>query len=77
VTQTNQPPAKPGRFNPDQCIHCGEHMAKTEALPFLTGDGGHVWLHDGCHGEWTTQRRGEAVTALAQLGLTPRYKAEG
>ena len=43
-----------------------------DGLPFLTGDGGHVWLHNGCHGDWTAQRRAEAVAALAILGLRPQ-----
>lgn len=40
-------------------------------LPFLTGGGRHMWLHSGCHGDWTAQRRAEAVAALAILGLRP------
>ncbi len=53
---------------PERCAHCGESLGE-EGLPYLTGDGGHVWLHTGCHGDWTAQRRTEAVAALAILGL--------
>ncbi len=35
----------------------------------LTGDGGHVWLHSGCHGNWACQRRATAVVAFAGFGL--------
>ena len=38
-------------------------------LPYLTGDGGHVWLHSGCYGDWVAQRRALAVAALVILGL--------
>jgi hypothetical protein len=65
----------PTQGNADLCIHCEERMPENEALPVLTGDGGHVWLHDGCHGDWTAQRRAEAVAALAILGLRPPTEA--
>lgn len=42
---------------------------------FLTGDSGHTWLHSDCHGDWTAQRRAEAVEALTILGLRPLTKA--
>ena len=40
-------------------------------LPFLTGGDRHMRLNSGCHGDWTAQRRAEAVAALAILGLRP------
>ncbi len=63
----NPPPAS----GPERCAHCGQLLGKIgrDGLPFLTGDGGHVWLHSGCHGDWIGQRRTAAVAALAILGL--------
>ncbi len=63
----NPPPPATG---PERCAHCGEPLGE-DGLPFLTGDGGHVWLHSDCHGGWTAQRREEAVAALTGYGLTP------
>ncbi len=65
--QWRNPPPPSG---PAWCAHCREPLGEPgrDALPFLTGDGGHVWLHSGCHGDWTAQRRAEAVAALAILG---------
>ncbi len=70
----NPPPAS----GPERCAHCGEPLGEPgrDHLPFLTGDGGHTWLHSGCHGVWTAQRRAEAVVALAGLGLTPPDETE-
>jgi hypothetical protein len=59
----------PIQDDPDQCIHCGERMAETEALPFLTGDGGHIWMHSGCHSAWMVRRRAEAAAGLAIMGI--------
>ncbi len=55
----------------DRCAHCGQPLGEPgrDGLPYLTGNGGHVWLHSGCHGDWTGQRRVEAAAALAILGL--------
>ena len=63
----------PPASGPAWCTHCGEPLGEPgrEGLPYLTGDGGHTWLHSGCHGDWTAQRRAEAVAALAILGLRP------
>ncbi len=66
----NPPPAT----GPERCAHCGEPFGE-DGLPFLTGDGGQGWLHNGCHGDWTAQRRAEAVEALAILGLRPLTEA--
>ncbi len=64
----------PPASGPERCAHCGKPLGEPgrDGLPFLTGDGGHTWLHSGCHGDWTAQRRAEAATALAILGLRPR-----
>ncbi len=63
----NPPPAS----GPERCAHCGQPLGESgrDGLPFLTGDGGHTWLHSGCHTGWTAERRAEAVAALATLGL--------
>ncbi len=63
----NPPPAT----GPERCSHCGQPLGEIgrDGLPYLTGDGGHTWLHSGCHGDWTARRRAEAVAALAILGL--------
>jgi hypothetical protein len=42
---------------------------------FLTGGDRHMRLHSGCHGDWTAQRRAEAVAALAILSLRPPTEA--
>ncbi len=66
----NPPPAS----GSERCAHCGEPIGEPgrDGLPFLTGDGGHAWLHSGCHGDWTARRRARAVAALAIHGLRPR-----
>ncbi len=70
----NPPPAS----GPERCAYCGEPLSEAGAdgdqvnfpgLPYLTGNGGHTWLHTGCHGDWTVLRRAAAVAALAILGL--------
>ena len=72
----NPPPAS----GPERCAYCGEPLSEAGAdgdqvnfpgLPYLTGNGGHTWLHTGCHGDWTVLRRAEAVAALLGYGLTP------
>ncbi len=61
----------PPASGPERCAHCGEPLGEPgrDSLPYLTGGGGHTWLHSGCHGDWTGQRRAEAVAALAILAL--------
>ena len=54
----------------NSCAHCGGAMADTEALPFLRGGGGHVWMHGRCHAGWMVQRRRQAGKALRQLGIS-------
>ncbi len=70
----NPPPASGVAW----CAHCRESLGEPgrDGLPFLTGDGGHVWLHSGCHGGWTALRRAEAVAALAVYGLKPPESTE-
>ncbi len=61
---------------PERCAHCGKPLGE-DGLPYLTGDGGHAWLHSRCHGDWMRQRRAEAVAALTGHGLTPPESREG
>ncbi len=63
----NPPPAS----GPVRCAHCSQPLGEIgrDGLPFLTGDGGHTWLHSGCHGGWMALRRAEAVAALAMFGI--------
>ena len=63
------PPASP----PERCAHCDETLGQPgrDGLSYLRGDGGHAWLHHGCHGDWAAKLRAEAVAALAEFGLTP------
>ena len=64
----NPPPAS----GPERCAHCGKPLGEPgrDGLPYLTGDGGHTWLHSSCLGDWTAKRRAEAVAALAGHELT-------
>ncbi len=63
-----KPPPENG---PKCCVQCGNPMEETEALPFLTGDGGHIWMHDHCHAPWMRRRRAEAADALRRMGIVP------
>lgn len=56
----------PQGLDPDHCAQCGRPLGRIgdDAVPFLTGGGGHAWLHHGCHAGWTAQRRAEAMQAL-------------
>ena len=66
--------------NPDanRCAACGKFLGRIgqDSVPVLSGNGAHVWLHHGCHGDWMAQRRAEAIQALAGLGLTPPDRKE-
>lgn len=58
----------PASTNPDSgCAHCGKAEAPgTVILPFLAGNSGHVWLHDGCWPDWYAGRQAEATAAVNQ-----------
>ena len=62
----------PTASRPERCAHCGKPLGEPgrDDLPYLSSDGGHVWMHSGCHGDWTARRRAQAVAELAGLGLT-------
>ena len=57
----------PTKLDPNHCADCGKPLGRIgeDAVPFLTGGGGHAWLHHGCHAQWFSRRRAEAVEALA------------
>jgi hypothetical protein len=61
----------PPEIGPERCVECGEPMDENAALPFLTGDGGHIWMHDHCHDEWMKRRRAKAASALRCMGINP------
>ncbi len=61
----NPPPAS----GPERCAHCDNGLGEYDGVPFLTGDGGHVWLHSGCHGEWMAHRRQVATETLMRMGI--------
>jgi hypothetical protein len=61
----------PPENDPERCIECGDPMDDLAALPFLIGDGGHVWMHSGCHTPWMRHRRVEASDALGRMGIVP------
>ena len=61
----NPPPTS----GPERCAHCDNGLGEYDGVPFLTGDGGHVWLHSGCHGEWMAHRRQVATETLMRMGI--------
>ena len=61
----------PSENGPECCVQCNKPMEETEALPFLTGDGGHIWMHDHCHAPWMRRRQAEAAGALRRMGVAP------
>ena len=63
----------PINLDPNKCAACRRSLGQIgqDSVPFLSGNGAHVWLHHGCHGDWMAQRRVEAVEALTAMGLPP------
>ena len=59
---------------PERCAYCAEPLGEPgrDGVPYLTGDGGHTWLHSACHGGWTARRREKAAAELAIHGLRPQ-----
>ena len=62
----------------DRCCWCGGIERADENNPLLPfGVGPHAWVHDRCWKRWRDWRRGEAVAALAALGIRrPRQGGE-
>jgi hypothetical protein len=59
---------------PNHCVYCnGVDQAGHELLPFMAAITGHTWLHSRCWEAWFQERQGEAVAALAAMGLGPDY----
>jgi hypothetical protein len=60
-------PSEPGR-----CAWCGKaESLGAVVLPFGTEPGTHTWLHAECWAAWQEARRGQAVKALALMGINP------
>jgi hypothetical protein len=61
----------PVRSDPGACLSCGrvedEHGI---LLPFGTDASGHAWLHFDCWPAWHSQRRAEAIAALATMEIS-------
>ena len=55
-----------------RCAQCGgPGSSSAVVLPFGTEPGTHVWLHAECWAAWQEARRGQAVKALALMGINP------
>ncbi len=56
----------PRDVSEDDCAHCRAPLGEVgnDTVPFLLGDGRHVWLHHRCHAGWMTKRRAEAAGAV-------------
>jgi len=61
----------PADTNDAICPHCQQPNGApgTSCVPTLSGDGGHVWLHDACLEPWRALRRQEAVMELENMGI--------
>jgi hypothetical protein len=60
----------PWRTDPGRCAACGEPDHEGHAVvPFGTESHGHAWLHPGCWEGWYEDRKAEAITALAAMGI--------
>lgn len=62
----------PPNHDDDHCAQCGSPVGRigTDSVPYLTGGGGRVWLHRGCHSAWMARRRREATEAINAMGIT-------
>jgi hypothetical protein len=58
------------RSNPGTCLRCGRVEDEDGVLlPFGTEASGHAWLHFDCWPAWHSQRRADAIAALATMGI--------
>lgn len=60
----------PVRSPPGMCCGCGRGAAIGALAPYGLGPD-LVWLHSGCWASWHAERRAEAKTALATMGVGP------
>jgi hypothetical protein len=59
------------RSNPGTCLRCGRVEDEGGmVLPFGIESSGRAWLHFECWPAWYSQRRREAITALATIGIS-------
>jgi hypothetical protein len=62
----------PVRSPPSRCLGCGGgELVHDPLLPFGVEPTGHAWLHSRCWRAWSASREGEAVGALARMGILP------
>ena len=55
---------------PGCCLGCGNGAYGDDPLlPFGTQSAGHAWLHERCWIAWRAARMGEAIKALASMGI--------
>ena len=58
------------RSDPGACLRCGRmEDERGIVLPFGIKASGHAWLHFDCWPSWISQRRADAVAALATMGI--------
>jgi hypothetical protein len=64
----NRNPASSG---PGYCARCGDGDQPGDPLePIGTETTGYTWLHSTCLAPWREGRRGEAIAALAAMGIS-------
>ena len=54
------------------CPHCGQSLTNDRSnpgLPYLNGDSGHVWVHQGCHADWMVASEVRAKSTLQKYGI--------
>jgi hypothetical protein len=60
----------PARSSQGRCLGCGQaEQARDSLLPFGTARRGHAWLHSRCWLVWHTDRKADAIAALAAMGI--------
>jgi hypothetical protein len=62
----------PVQSSPGLCLGCGRGVEQSGiVLPFGTEANGHAWLHPDCWPAWHAERKAEAITDLAAMGIAP------